>query len=74
MPRYPSPFFMFCAHTPATLVVCLFSHFSGCTYSGRRTATHLHNAADDLRSINYDVTSISGMAKLYFINLVDTLD
>ena len=30
--------------------------------------------ADDLRSINCDVTSISGMTKSCFFNLVDTLD
>ena len=39
-----------------------------------QTSTLQHNVADDLRSINCDVTSISGMAKLCFFNLVDTLD
>ena len=39
-----------------------------------RTSTPQHNVADDLRSINCDVTSISWMTKSYFINLVDTLD
>ena len=39
-----------------------------------RTSTHKHNVADDLRSINCDVTSISGMTKSCFFNLVDTLD
>ena len=39
-----------------------------------RTSTHQHNVADDLRSINYDMTSISGMTKSCFFNLVDTLD
>ena len=39
-----------------------------------RTSTFQHNDADDLRSINCDVTSISGMKKSRFFNLVDTLD
>ena len=39
-----------------------------------RTATLQHNVAVDLRSINRDVTSISGMTKSCFLNLVDTLD
>ena len=39
-----------------------------------RTAMLLHNVADDVRSINCDVTSISGMTKSCFFNLVDTLD
>ena len=39
-----------------------------------RTSTLQHNVADDLRSINCDVTSISGMTKSCFFNLVDTLD
>ena len=39
-----------------------------------RTSTLQHNATVDLRSINCDVTSISGMKKLCFLNLVDTLD
>ena len=39
-----------------------------------RTSTLQRNAADDLRSINCDVTSISGMTKSCFFNLVDTLD
>ena len=39
-----------------------------------RTSTLQHNVADDLRSINRDVTSISGMTKSCFFNLVDTLD
>ena len=39
-----------------------------------RTSTFQHNVADDLRSINCDVTSISGMTKSCFFNLVDTLD
>ena len=39
-----------------------------------RTTTLQHNVADDLRSINCDVTSISGMTKSCFFNLVDTLD
>ena len=38
-----------------------------------RTATLQHNVADDLRSINCDVTSISVMAKSCFLNFVDTL-
>ena len=38
-----------------------------------RTSTLQHNVADDLRSINCDVTSISGMTTLCFFNLVDTL-
>ena len=38
------------------------------------TSTLQHNVADDLRSINCDVTSISGMTKSCFFNLVDTLD
>ena len=40
----------------------------------RRTASLQYNVADDLRSINCDVTSISGMTKSCFFNLVDTLD
>ena len=39
-----------------------------------RTSTLQHNVADDLRSINCDMTSISGMTKSCFFNLVDTLD
>ena len=39
-----------------------------------RTSTLRHNVADDLRSINCDVTSISGMTKSCFFNLVDALD
>ena len=39
-----------------------------------RTSTLKHNVADDLRSINCDVTSISGMTKSCFFNLVDILD
>ena len=39
-----------------------------------RTSTHQHNVADDLRSINCDVTSISGMTKSCFFNLVDTFE
>ena len=39
-----------------------------------RTSTLQHNVADDLRSINCDVTSISGMTKSCFFNLVDMLD
>ena len=39
-----------------------------------RTSTLQHNDADDLRSINCDVTSTCGMTKLCFFNLVDTLD
>ena len=39
-----------------------------------RTSTLQHNVADDLRSINCDVTSISWMTKSCFLNLVDTLD
>ena len=39
-----------------------------------RTSMLQHNAADDLRSINCDVTSFSGMTKSCFFNLVDTLD
>ena len=39
-----------------------------------RTSTLQHNVADDLGSINCDVTSISGMTKSCFFNLVDTLD
>ena len=39
-----------------------------------RTATLQHNVADGLRSINCDVTSISGMTNSCFFNLVDTLD
>ena len=39
-----------------------------------RTSTLQHNDTDDLRSINCDVTSISGMTKMCFIKLVDTLD
>ena len=39
-----------------------------------RTSTLQHNVADDLRSINCDVTSISGMTNSFFFNLVDTLD
>ena len=39
-----------------------------------RTSTLQHNVTDDLRSINCDVTSISGMTKSCFFNLVDTLD
>ena len=35
---------------------------------------HSSYVADDLRSINCDVTSISGMTKSCFFNLVDTLD
>ena len=38
-----------------------------------RTATLQHNVTVDLRSINCDVTSMSGMAKSCFFNLVDTL-
>ena len=39
-----------------------------------RTSALQHNVADDLRSIHCDMTSISGMTKLCFFNLVDTLD
>ena len=39
-----------------------------------RTSTLQHNVADDLRSINCDVTSIAGMTKSCFLSLVDTLD
>ena len=39
-----------------------------------RTSMLRHNVADDLRSINCDVTSISGMTKSCFFNLVDMLD
>ena len=39
-----------------------------------RTKTLQHNIADDLRSINCDVNSISGMINLCFFNLVNTLD
>ena len=39
-----------------------------------RTSTLQHNVVDDLRSINCDVTSISGMTKSCFFKLVDTLD
>ena len=39
-----------------------------------RTSTLQHNVAGDLRSINCDVTSISGMTKSCFLNLVDRLD
>ena len=39
-----------------------------------RTSMLQHNVADDIRSINCDVTSISGMTKSCFFNLVDTLD
>ena len=39
-----------------------------------QTSAFQHNIADDLRSIKYDVTSIYGMAKSCFFNLVDTLD
>ena len=39
-----------------------------------RTSRFQHNVADDLRSINCDVTSISGMTKLCFFYLVETLD
>ena len=39
-----------------------------------RTSTLQHNVADDVRSINCDVTSISWMTKSCFFNLVDTFD
>ena len=39
-----------------------------------RTSTLQHNIADDLRSINRNVTSISEMTKSCFFNLVDTLN
>ena len=39
-----------------------------------RTSTFQQNVADDLRSMNCDETSISGMTKSCFFNLVDTLD
>ena len=39
-----------------------------------RTSTLKHNVAGDLRSINGDVTSISGMTMSCFFNLFDTLD
>ena len=39
-----------------------------------RTSMLQHDVSDDLRSINCDVTSISGMSKSCFFNLVDTLD
>ena len=39
-----------------------------------RTSTLQHNVADDLRSINCDVTSISGITKSCYLNLVDTYD
>ena len=39
-----------------------------------RTATLQHNVADDLRSINCDMTSISGMTKSCFFDSSDTLD
>ena len=39
-----------------------------------RTSSLQHNVADDLKSINCDVTSISRMTTSCFSNLVDTLD
>ena len=39
-----------------------------------RTSTLQHNVADDLRSINCDVASISGMTKSCFFILVDTFE
>ena len=39
-----------------------------------QTSALQHNVADDLRSINCDVTSISGMTKSCFFNLVNSLD
>ena len=39
-----------------------------------RTATLQHNVADDLRSTNCVVTSISGMTKSCYFNLVNMLD
>ena len=39
-----------------------------------RTAKLQRNVADDLRSFNCDVTSITGMTKSCFLNLVDKLD
>ena len=39
-----------------------------------RNSTFQHNVADDRRSFNCDVTSISGMTKSCFFNLVDKLD
>ena len=39
-----------------------------------RTSTLQHNVANDLRSINCNVTSISGMTKSCFFNLVDAFD
>ena len=38
-----------------------------------RTSTLQHNVAEDLRSINCDVTSISGLTMSCFFYLVDTL-
>ena len=38
-----------------------------------RTATLQHNVADDLRSVNCDVTSILAMTKSCYLYLVDTL-
>ena len=39
-----------------------------------RTSALQHNVSDDFRSINCDVTSISGITKSCLFNLVDTLD
>ena len=39
-----------------------------------RAATLQHNVADDFRSNNCDVISISGMKESCFLNLVDTLN
>ena len=39
-----------------------------------QAAMFQHNVADDLRSINCDVTSISGMTKLCIFNFFETLD
>ena len=39
-----------------------------------RTSTLQNNVADDVRSINCDATSISGMTKSCFFNLFNTFD
>ena len=64
---------LWCQAPLGTLLTTVPSNFHLWQGHGR-TSTLKHNVADDLRSINCDVTSISGMTKSCFFNLVDTLD
>ena len=62
-----------CQTPLGTLLTTVHSNFHHRQGHGRTSALQ-HNVADDLRSINCDVTSTSGMTKSCFFNLVYTLD